>query len=91
MEMEAGKLFVGGISWEANEERLREYFGAFGEVIEAVIMRDRTTGQARSFGFIVFADASVTEKVVRERHVIDGRTFKILKCRLINNGYTYEW
>ncbi|KAL0300885.1 UNVERIFIED_CONTAM: Heterogeneous nuclear ribonucleoprotein 1 [Sesamum radiatum] len=74
MEMEAGKLFIGGISWDTSEERLREYFQAFGEIVEAVIMRDRTTGRARGFGFIVFANASVAEKVVRERHIIDGRT-----------------
>ncbi|GER48136.1 RNA-binding (RRM/RBD/RNP motifs) family protein [Striga asiatica] len=80
MEMEVGKLFVGGISWETNEERLIEYFQAFGEVLEAVIMRDRATGRARGFGFVVFADASVAERVVRERHVIDGRTVEAKKA-----------
>ncbi|CAA0837198.1 RNA-binding (RRM/RBD/RNP motifs) family protein [Striga hermonthica] len=80
MEMEVGKLFVGGISWETNEERLVEYFQAFGEVLEAVIMRDRATGRARGFGFVVFADASVAERVVRERHVIDGRTVEAKKA-----------
>lgn len=74
MEIETGKLFIGGISWDTSEERLREYFQAFGEVIEAVIMKDRATGRARGFGFVVFADASVADTVVRERHVIDGRT-----------------
>lgn len=72
--METGKLFVGGISWDTTEERLRDYFQAFGDVIEAVIMKDRNTGRARGFGFVVFAEASVADKVVRERHVIDGRT-----------------
>ncbi|KAL0328729.1 UNVERIFIED_CONTAM: Heterogeneous nuclear ribonucleoprotein 1 [Sesamum calycinum] len=80
MEMEAGKLFIGGISWDTSEERLREYFQAFGEIVEAVIMRDRTTGRARGFGFIVFANASVAEKVVRERHIIDGRTVEAKKA-----------
>lgn len=74
MEMELGKLFIGGISWDTNEERLREYFQAFGEVVEAVIMKDRTTGRARGFGFVVFADAAVAERVVMEKHIIDGRT-----------------
>lgn len=74
MEMEPGKLFVGGISWDTNEDRLREYFQSFGEVVEAVIMKDRATGRARGFGFIVFADPSVAERVVTEKHVIDGRT-----------------
>ncbi|KAL3627315.1 hypothetical protein CASFOL_028678 [Castilleja foliolosa] len=78
--MEPGKLFIGGISWDTSEERLREYFQTFGEIVEAVIMRDRTTGRARGFGFIVFANASVAEKVVRERHVIDGRTVEAKKA-----------
>jgi RNA-binding protein Musashi len=68
-----GKLFVGGISWETSEDRLREYFGRFGEVTEAVIMRDRSTGRARGFGFVVFADAAVAERVTTEKHMIDGR------------------
>ncbi|KAI3466510.1 hypothetical protein Pfo_023173 [Paulownia fortunei] len=80
MEMEPGKLFIGGISWDTSEELLREYFQTFGEVVEAVIMKDRTTGRARGFGFIVFANASVAEKVVRERHIIDGRTVEAKKA-----------
>lgn len=53
--MEPGKLFIGGISWDTNEDRLREYFQTFGEVVEAVIMKDRNTGRVRCFGFVVFA------------------------------------
>ncbi|KAL1566866.1 heterogeneous nuclear ribonucleoprotein 1-like [Salvia divinorum] len=80
MEMDAGKLFIGGISWDTSEDRLRQYFQAFGEVVEAVIMKDRATGRARGFGFIVFANASVAEKVVKEKHVIDGRTVEAKKA-----------
>lgn len=77
MEMDHGKLFVGGISWDTNEERLRDYFQNFGEVVEAVIMRDRATGRARGFGFVVFADPAVAERVVMEKHVIDGRSVSV--------------
>nr|CAD1837725.1 unnamed protein product [Ananas comosus var. bracteatus] len=80
METDHGKLFIGGISWETNEDRLREYFQSFGEVVEAVIMRDRTTGRARGFGFIVFADPSVAERVVMEKHMIDGRMVEAKKA-----------
>lgn len=74
MEPGNGKLFIGGISWDTDEDRLKEYFGSYGEVIEAVIMRDRLTGRARGFGFVVFADPVVAERVVMEKHMIDGRT-----------------
>ncbi|XP_022869472.1 heterogeneous nuclear ribonucleoprotein 1-like [Olea europaea var. sylvestris] len=80
MEMNPGKVFIGGISWETNEERLRNYFQTFGEVVEALIMKDRNTGRARGFGFVVFADTSVAEIVVRERHTIDGRTVEAKKA-----------
>lgn len=73
MQSDLGKLFIGGISWDTNGERLKEYFSSFGEVLEAVIMKDHTTGRARGFGFIVFSDPVVSERVTREKHNIDGR------------------
>ncbi|CAN4094244.1 unnamed protein product [Withania somnifera] len=73
MQVDLGKLFIGGISWDTDDERLREYFSSYGEVVEAVIMKDRATGRARGFGFVVFADPSVAENVVKEKHNIDGR------------------
>lgn len=78
--MESGKVFVGGISWDTNDDRLREYFQAFGDVVEAVVMKDRTTGRARGFGFVIFADPSIAEKVVKEKHIIDGRTVEAKKA-----------
>ena len=83
MEADSGKLFVGGISWETDEDRLREYFGRFGEVTEAVIMRDRNTGRARGFGFVVFANSTVAERVTMDKHMIDGRMVPASRCHLI--------
>jgi RNA-binding protein Musashi len=80
MESDLGKLFIGGISWDTDEERLREYFATYGEVIEAVIMRDRATGRARGFGFVVFADPAVAERVIIDKHIIDGRTVSCFIC-----------
>ncbi|XP_071692280.1 heterogeneous nuclear ribonucleoprotein 1-like [Rutidosis leptorrhynchoides] len=80
IESNFGKLFIGGISWDTDEGRLKDYFSSYGEVIEAVIMRDRITGRARGFGFVVFADSAVAEKVVLEKHMIDGRTVEAKKA-----------
>jgi len=74
MDSDQGKLFIGGISWETTEEKLRDHFQAYGEVVEVVIMKDRATGRARGFGFVVFADPAVADRVVKEKHTIDGRT-----------------
>ncbi|GMH12016.1 hypothetical protein Nepgr_013857 [Nepenthes gracilis] len=80
MQSDSGKLFIGGISWETNEDRLKEYFRSFGEVVEAVIMKDRTTGRARGFGFVLFADPAVAEGVIKEKHNIDGRMVEAKKA-----------
>ena len=80
MEPDLGKLFIGGISWDTDEERLKEYFRKYGEVVEAVIMRDRATGRARGFGFVVFADPAVAERVIMDKHMIDCRTVEAKKA-----------
>ncbi|XP_044504269.1 heterogeneous nuclear ribonucleoprotein 1-like [Mangifera indica] len=80
MESDLGKLFIGGISWDTDEERLKEYFRSYGEVLEAVIMRDRATGRARGFGFVVFSDPAVAERVIMDKHMIDGRTVEAKKA-----------
>lgn len=80
MQSDSGKLFVGGISWDTNEERLKEYFSSYGEVVEAIIMKDRTTGRARGFGFVVFADPAVADIVIKEKHNIDGRMVEAKKA-----------
>ncbi|KAB5534401.1 hypothetical protein DKX38_017487 [Salix brachista] len=80
MESDLGKLFIGGISWDTDEERLKQYFSKYGEVVESVIMRDRATGRARGFGFVVFADPTDAERVIMEKHVIDGRMVEAKKA-----------
>lgn len=50
------RLFVGGLGTATTEAQLREAFGAFGEIADAVIMIDRSTGQSRGFGFVTMKD-----------------------------------
>ncbi|KAI3789430.1 hypothetical protein L2E82_02225 [Cichorium intybus] len=80
MQSDLGKLFIGGISWDTSEERLHEYFSRYGDVLESMIMKDRATGRARGFGFVVFADPCVAERVTKEKHNIDGRMVEAKKA-----------
>lgn len=74
MDSDQAKLFIGGISWETSEEKMKEYFQGYGDVLQTVVMRDKITGKPRGFGFVVFADPSVLDRVLQDTHVIDGRT-----------------
>lgn len=70
---DVGKLFIGGLTWETDEESLGNYFGQFGEVTELHIMRDTATGRSRGFAFLTFADPASVDKVLQKKHILDGK------------------
>uniref|UniRef100_M1A156 Heterogeneous nuclear ribonucleoprotein A3 n=1 Tax=Solanum tuberosum TaxID=4113 RepID=M1A156_SOLTU len=65
------KLFVGRISTKTTEESFREYFSKFGQVADSVLMRDEDSGRRRGFGFVIYADPEIADKVLKEDHTID--------------------
>ena len=55
-------------------EKLTKHFKKYGEIIDSVIMRDRATGHTRGFGFVTYSDPSVVDRVIQDKHVLDGKT-----------------
>ncbi|GMH42273.1 hypothetical protein BSKO_10192 [Bryopsis sp. KO-2023] len=74
------KVFVGGLSWETSDQKLRMYFENYGNVTEAFVNYDRNTGRPRGFGFVVFEDPGVADKVVVQQHTIDRREVEAKKA-----------
>eukprot|EP01125_Pyxidicula_operculata_P005543 TRINITY_DN1956_c0_g7_i1.p1 TRINITY_DN1956_c0_g7~~TRINITY_DN1956_c0_g7_i1.p1 ORF type:complete len:560 (-),score=179.55 TRINITY_DN1956_c0_g7_i1:247-1926(-) len=69
------KLFVGGLSWLTTEEGLQTYFEELGMPVQRVlIMREKTTGRSRGFGFVVLKEPSDVDKAVKTVLTLDGRT-----------------
>ena len=48
----AKKLYVGNLSYNTNEDGLRNLFSGFGTVASAKIIFDRDSGNSKGFGFI---------------------------------------
>lgn len=73
LSRDAGKMFIGGLDWDTTEDRLKEYFSKYGEVIDHTIMRESSTGRSRGFGFLTFATSKSVDDVLKTQHVLDGK------------------
>lgn len=60
----AKKLYVGNLSYRADEESLRELFEKSGEVLSVKIITDAATGQSRGFGFVEMSSDEDAEKAI---------------------------
>ena len=68
------KIFIGGLSYGTDDDKLRKYFSAYGAVQDAVVMKDPVSRRSRGFGFITFHDPhSVDVALSNEPHTIDAR------------------
>ena len=82
------KLYVGGLAWATDREKLAATFEQFGEVVDAVVITDRDTGRSRGFGFVTFAEPGDADKAVAELDGkdLDGRTIKVNEARERGSG-----
>lgn len=48
------KLFVGGIPYSSADETLKKYFEQFDDIVEAVIIRERSSQKSKGYGFVSY-------------------------------------
>ena len=72
------KLFVGGLPWAMDNERLKEVFAEYGDVADARVILDRETGRSRGFGFVTYANEEGAEKALAlDGQEVDGRRIRV--------------
>lgn len=73
------KLFVGGLSWDTNDQSLSQAFSEFGAVSEAKVITDRDTGRSRGFGFVTFDSPADADRAMQEMDgaELDGRSVRV--------------
>ncbi|GKV05783.1 hypothetical protein SLEP1_g17750 [Rubroshorea leprosula] len=56
------KLFVSGLSRLTTDEKFKEAFSHYGQLVEAKIVTDRATGRSKGFGFVTYMTIEEAEK-----------------------------
>lgn len=77
------KMYVGNLSYDTSEARLRELFEQHGEVASANLVMDRDTGRPRGFGFVEMTDESQANAAIDALNgqEIDGRQLTVNEAR----------
>jgi cold-inducible RNA-binding protein len=76
-------IFVGNLSFNTNEDELRQIFEAHGQVDRVSIMTDRDTGRSRGFGFVEMASNEDGDKAIAALNgsQVGGRTINVNEAR----------
>jgi RNA recognition motif-containing protein len=62
--MRSRKVFVGGLPFDLPKDEFAEYFSKFGEIEDAIIMLEKTSGHPRGFGFVTFTSETAIDAVL---------------------------
>jgi len=76
-------IFVGNLSFNTNEDELRQIFESYGQVDRVSILTDRDTGRSRGFGFVEMASDEDGEKAITALNgsQFGGRTINVNEAR----------
>src|SRR5687767_7259100 len=76
-------IYVSNLSFNVQDEDLREFFSEYGEVSSAKIITDKFTGKSRGFGFVEMPDTEAAQKAIAEldNGVVEGRTIRVMEAK----------
>ncbi|GLT50149.1 hypothetical protein SLA2020_236560 [Shorea laevis] len=71
------KLVVLGIPWDVDTDGLREYMINFGDLEDCIVMKERSTGRSRGFGYVTFASADDAKNALSSEHFLGNRMLEV--------------
>jgi cold-inducible RNA-binding protein len=84
------KLFVGNLPHEVTDSELGEFVSSAGfQAASAMVIRDKTTGQSRGFGFIELAEGEDLERAIAglNGQSLQGRRLTVNEARPPRNDF----
>jgi RNA recognition motif-containing protein len=76
-------IYVSNLSFNVQDEDLKDFFAPYGEVSSAKIINDRETGRSRGFGFVEMSDDAASQKAINELDgaAVEGRNIKVMEAK----------
>ncbi|MDO6432831.1 RNA-binding protein [Flavitalea sp. BT771] len=76
-------IYVSNLSFNIQDEELKQLFTSFGDVSSAKVIMDKVTNRSRGFGFIEMSDDAAAQKAIAELDgsSVDNRTIKVNEAR----------
>jgi len=73
------RIYVGNLSFNTNQDSLRDAFSEFGEITDVHVVSDRETGQSRGFGFVTMGSNDSAARAIESMNgaMLDGRPLRV--------------
>jgi RNA recognition motif-containing protein len=82
------KIYVGNLSYQTDEQTLRDLFSQHGQVEEVAIITDRDTGRPRGFAFVTMPDDNEGSAAIEALNGadLDGRNLNVNEAKPKTGG-----
>ncbi len=76
-------IYVSNLSFNVQDEDLREFFAEYGEVSSAKVIMDKFTNRSKGFGFVEMSDDEAAQKAIAELDggMVEGRAIKVMVAK----------
>ena len=76
-------IYVSNLSFDVQDQDLKDFFTPYGEVNSAKIINDKESGKSRGFGFVEMSDDAAAKKAIAELDGgdVQGRTLKVMEAK----------
>ena len=76
-------IYVSNLSFNIQDEDLKDFFAPYGEVTSAKVIIDKFTNKSKGFGFVEMSDDAAAKKAIEEldNGTVDGRNIRVSEAR----------
>ena len=77
------RIYVGSLPYSCTEDQLEKLFAEFGKVVDAQVITDRFSGQAKGFGFVEMENGDEADAAIAALNgsELGGRSLVVNEAR----------